>query len=138
MCVCVCARACLYARLVSGVRPRHLRHEAAAAELVCVTMCRKWQAMTSVAPLERCTHVWRCDLEIRVGAQSIVYHKNINIANAVATEGGLITPVLKNANVKDILTISAEVTVHLNARNAIQRTVIMCVCARVRVCRAGF
>ncbi len=42
-------------------------------------------------------------------SQSIVYKKNINIANAVATEGGLITPVLKNANLKDILTISAEV-----------------------------
>jgi pyruvate dehydrogenase E2 component (dihydrolipoamide acetyltransferase) len=37
-----------------------------------------------------------------------VYKKDVNIANAVAIDGGLITPVLKNANLKDIMSISAD------------------------------
>ena len=40
---------------------------------------------------------------------SIVYHKNINVANAVAIDGGLITPVLRDCNLMDILTLSAQV-----------------------------
>lgn len=40
--------------------------------------------------------------------KSIVYHKDINIANAVAIEGGLITPVIENCNMKDIMTVSNE------------------------------
>jgi len=40
--------------------------------------------------------------------KSIVYHSDINIANAVAIDGGLITPVIQNCNMKDIMTVSAE------------------------------
>eukprot|EP00960_Hanusia_phi_P060747 764612-Hanusia_phi.AAC.2 len=41
-------------------------------------------------------------------SKSIVYRKDINIANAVAIDGGLITPVLKNANLMDIETLSGQ------------------------------
>ena len=41
-------------------------------------------------------------------SKSIVYKKDINIANAVAIDGGLITPVIQNCNMKDIMTVSAE------------------------------
>jgi len=40
--------------------------------------------------------------------KSIVYHKDINIANAVALDGGLITPVIQNCNMKDITTVNNE------------------------------
>jgi len=40
--------------------------------------------------------------------KSIVYHKDINIANAVALDGGLITPVIQNCNMKDIMTVNNE------------------------------
>jgi pyruvate dehydrogenase E2 component (dihydrolipoamide acetyltransferase) len=40
--------------------------------------------------------------------KSIVYKKDINIANAVAIDGGLITPVIQNCNMKDITTVSGE------------------------------
>ena len=40
--------------------------------------------------------------------KSIVYHKDINIANAVAIDGGLITPVIQNCNMKDIMSVSGE------------------------------
>ena len=40
--------------------------------------------------------------------KSMVFHKDINIANAVAIEGGLITPVLQNTNEADIVTLSNE------------------------------
>merc|ERR1712216_245340 len=41
-------------------------------------------------------------------SKSIVYKKDINIANAVAIDGGLITPRIQNCNMKDIMTVSAE------------------------------
>ena len=40
--------------------------------------------------------------------QTIVYHKNVNIANAVAIEGGLITPVIKQANLLDITSLNGQ------------------------------
>jgi len=39
--------------------------------------------------------------------QAIVYNENINVAMAVALDGGLITPTLKNANTLTILDLSA-------------------------------
>lgn len=41
-------------------------------------------------------------------AQSIVYHRNINIANAVAIDGGLITPVIRDANLLDITSLNGQ------------------------------
>ena len=38
----------------------------------------------------------------------IKYNKQINIANAVALEGGLITPTLKNANLRSLADLAAE------------------------------
>lgn len=41
-----------------------------------------------------------------------MYKKDVNIANAVAIDGGLITPVLRNANLQDILSLSADVSMN--------------------------
>lgn len=41
--------------------------------------------------------------------KQIHYYNNVDVSVAVAIEGGLITPVVKNADQKDILQISAEV-----------------------------
>lgn len=41
--------------------------------------------------------------------EEIIYHKDINIGVAVAQEEGLIVPVVKNANIKNLFTISKEI-----------------------------
>ena len=41
-------------------------------------------------------------------AGAIAYNGDINVAQAVALEGGLITPTLKYANTKSILELSTE------------------------------
>ena len=48
------------------------------------------------------------NINCSLAGEEIVYHKDINIGVAVALEEGLIVPVLKNANKKDLSTISEE------------------------------
>ncbi len=41
-------------------------------------------------------------------SQSIVYHGRVNVANAVALEGGLITPVIRDANLLDVTSLNNQ------------------------------
>ena len=41
-------------------------------------------------------------------AQAIVYHGRIHVANAVAIDGGLITPVIKDANLLGVTDLNAQ------------------------------